>query len=62
MTAQLHCFAPEPVAESWVRACSTAERYGGRIQHVRDLLERAWPTARETARQRVRSQIWAAAL
>ena len=69
LTAQLRCYVPEPVDETWTRL----RHLGGRrerlvteitaqVQQVRDLLECVWPAALETAAQPLKSRTWAAAL
>ena len=69
LTAQLRCYAPEPVDETWGRLRHLGARREelivanvAQIQQIRDLLECVWPAASETARQPFRSQTWAAAM
>jgi transposase len=69
LTAQLRCYAPEPVDETWGRLRHLGARREelitanvARIQQIRDLLECVWPAAIETARQPFRSKTWAAAM
>jgi transposase len=69
LTAQLRCYVPEPVDETWARLRHLGVRReqliteaGSQIQQMRDLLECAWPAALDTARQPFRSQTWMAAL
>jgi transposase len=69
LTAQLRCYIPEPVDETWGRLRHLGTRReqliteaGRQIQQMRDLLECAWPAALDTARQPFRSQTWIAAL
>jgi transposase len=69
LTAQLRCYVPEPVDETWGRLRHLGTRReqliteaGRQIQQMRDLLECAWPAALDTARQPFRSQTWIAAL
>ena len=69
LTAQLRCYAPEPVDETWGRLRHLGARREelivanvAQIQQIRDLLECVWPAALETARQPFRSQTWAAAM
>src|SRR6476660_7252951 len=69
LTAQLRCYIPEPVDETWARLRHLGTRRGqltteaGRqIQQMRDLLECAWPAALDTARQPFRSRTWMAAM
>jgi transposase len=69
LTAQLRCYAPEPVDETWGRMRHLGARREelivanvAQIQQIRDLLECVWPAAVETARQPFRSKTWAAAM
>ena len=69
LTAQLRCYVPEPVDETWgrlrhlgARREELIDRGVAQVQQVRDLLECVWPAALETAAQPFRSQTWAAAL
>jgi transposase len=69
LTAQLRCYVPEPVDETWGRLRHLGTRReqliteaGSQIQQMRDLLECAWPAALDTARQPFRSATWIAAL
>ena len=69
LTAQLRCYAAEPVDETWGRLRHLGARREelitanvAQIQQIRDLLECVWPTALETARQPFRSKTWAAAM
>jgi transposase len=69
LTAQLRCYVPEPVDETWARLRHLGTRReqliteaGRQVQQMRDLLECAWPAALDTARQPFRSQTWMAAL
>ena len=69
LTAQLRCYAPEPVDETWGRLRHLGARRErlivemvAQVQQMRDLLECVWPAALETARQPFRSQTWAAAM
>ena len=69
LTAQLRCYAPEPVDETWGRLRHLGARREelivanvAQIQQIRDLLECVWPAAIETARQPFRSKTWAAAM
>ena len=68
LTAQLRCYVPEPVDETWGRLRHLGARREelimanvAQIQQIRDLLECVWPAALETAPQPFRSQTWAAA-
>ena len=69
LTAQLRCYIPEPVDETWGRLRHLGARRerliveaGAQIQQIRDLLECVWPAALETANWPFRSKTWAAAL
>jgi transposase len=69
LTAQLRCYVPEPVDETWGRLRHLGARREqliveavSQIQQMRDLLECVWPAALETAKQPFRSQTWAAAM
>jgi transposase len=69
LTAQLRCYVPEPVDETWGRLRHLGTRReqliteaGGQIQQMRDLAECAWPAVLDTARQPFRSSTWIAAL
>jgi transposase len=69
LTAQLRCYVPEPVDETWGRLRHLGARRErllidavAQVQQIRDLLECVWPAALETAAQPFRSQTLAAAL
>ena len=69
LTAQLHCYVPEPVDEVWGRLRhlgARRERLVGetvsQVQQMRDLLECVWPAALDAARQPFRSRTWWAAM
>ncbi|MBU3067225.1 IS110 family transposase [Nocardia sp. NEAU-G5] len=69
LTAQLRCYVPEPVDETWGRLRHLGARrrelvvdMTAQIQQIRALLECVWPAALETARQPFRSRTWIAAL
>ena len=69
LTAQLRCYVPEPVDETWGRLRHLGARreqliveHVAQVQQIRDLLECVWPAALETARQPFRSQTWVAAM
>ena len=69
LTAQLRCYAPEPVDETWGRLRHLGARRerliveaGAQVQQMRDLLECVWPAALETAKWPFRSKTWAAAM
>jgi transposase len=69
LTAQLRCYGPEPVEETWGRLRHLGARRErlivekvAQVQQMRDLLECVWPAALEAARQPFRSHTWAAAV
>jgi transposase len=69
LTAQLRCYVPEPVEETWGRLRHLGARREqliveavSQIQQSRDLLECVWPAALDTAKQPFRSRTWAAAM
>ena len=69
LTAQLRCYVPEPVDETWGRLRHLGARREqlivanvGQVQQVRDLLECVWPAAITAAAQPFKSQTWAAAM
>jgi transposase len=69
LTAQLRCYVPEPVDETWGRLRHLGARREqligestSQVQQIRDLLECVWPAALDTARQPFRSHTWAAAM
>ncbi len=69
LTAQLRCYLPEPVDETWGRLRHLGARREqlisdkvAAIQQIRDLLECVWPAALESAAQPLKSQTWLAAL
>jgi transposase len=69
LTAQLRCYAPEPVEETWGRLRHLGARRerliveaGAQVRQMRDLLECVWPAALETANYPFRSKTWPAAL
>ena len=69
LTAQLRCYVPEPVEETWGRLRHLGSRRErliveavAEVQQMRDLLECVWPAALETARQPFRSKTWAATM
>lgn len=69
MTAQLRCYLPEAVDETWgrlrhlgARRTQLLDAHTGYVQQVRDLLECVWPAALPTARQPFKSITWVAAL
>jgi transposase len=69
LTAQLRCYVPEPIDETWARLRHLGTRReqliteaGSQVQQMRALLECAWPASLDTARQPFRSATWAAAM
>ena len=69
LIAQLRCYAPEPVDETWGRLRHLGARREelitatvAQVQQLRDLLECVWPAALETAAQPFDSQTWVAAM
>jgi transposase len=69
LTAQLRCYEPEPVDETWGRLRHLGARReqlitetSSQVQQMRDLLECVWPAALEAAQQPFRSTTWIAAL
>ena len=69
LTAQLRCYVPESVEETWGRLRHLGARRerliveaGSQVRQIRDLLECVWPAALETANWPFRSKTWPAAL
>jgi transposase len=69
LVAQLRCYLPEPVDETWgrlrhlgTRREQLVEEHVRCVQQVRDLLECVWPAALEAANWPFRSATWVAAL
>ncbi len=69
LTAQLRCYVPEPVDETWGRLRHLGARRtqllaeaGSQVQQMRALLECAWPASLDTARQPFRWATWPAAM
>jgi transposase len=69
LTAQLRCYVPEPVDETWGRLRHLGARRerliveaGAQVRQIRDLLECVWPAALEAANWPFRSKTWAATL
>ena len=57
LTAQLRCYLPEPVDETWARLRHLGarreqliEEHVRSVQQIRDLLECVWPAALEAAK------------
>ena len=69
LTAQLRCYVPGPVDETWGRLRHLGTRReqliaeaGSHVQQMRDLLECVWPASLDTARQPFRSATWIGSL
>jgi transposase len=69
LTAQLRCYLPEPVDETWGRLRHLGARrdqllgeHVACVQQVRDLLECVWPAALDAAAQPFKSTTWVAAV
>lgn len=69
LTAQLRCYLPEPVDETWgrlrhlgVRREQLLDEHVACVQQIRDLLECVWPAAVTTAQQPFKSATWLAAM
>ena len=69
LSAQLRCYVPEPVDETWGRLRHLGARREqlivemvSQVQQMRALLECVWPAALDTAKQPFRSRTWAAAM
>jgi transposase len=69
LAAQLRCYIPEPVDQTWGRLRHLGARRqqllteaGSQVQQMRALLECVWPAALQTARQPFRSSTWTAAM
>jgi hypothetical protein len=69
LAAQLRCYVPEPVDQTWGRLRHLGARReqllveaGSQVQQMRALLECVWPAALATARQPFRSSTWTAAM
>jgi transposase len=69
LTAQLRCYIPEPVDETWGRLRHLGARreqllveMGSQVQQIRAMLECVWPASLETVRQPFHSATWAAAM
>src|SRR5437763_1215671 len=67
LAAQLRCYVPEPVDETWGRLRHLGARReqllveaGSQVQQLRALLECVWPAALATAQQPFRSCTWMA--
>ena len=69
LTAQLRCYLPEPVDETWgrlrhlgVRREQLLDEHVACVQQIRDLLECVWPAAVTTAQQPFKSATWLCAM
>jgi transposase len=69
LTAQLRCYLPEPVDETWGRLRHAGARreqalveHVACVQQIRDLLECVWPAAVTAAQQPFKSHTWVAGL
>lgn len=69
LTAQLRCYLPEPIDETWgrlrhlgVRREQLLDEHVACVQQIRDLLECVWPAAVSAAQQPFKSATWVAAL
>jgi transposase len=69
LAAQLRCYLPEPLDETWgrlrylgTRREQLLEQHVSCVQQIRDLLECVWPAALQTASQPFKSSTWVAAL
>ena len=69
LTAQLRCYLPEPIDETWgrlrhlgARREELLDRHIACVQQIRDLLECVWPAALDAAKWPFRSRTWAAAM
>ena len=69
LTAQLRCYVPEPVDETWGRLRHLGTRRSqliteasSQIQQMRDLIECVWPAALDTAQRPFRSRTWVASM
>jgi hypothetical protein len=69
LTAQLRCYVPEPVDETWGRLRHLGTRREqlitanvSQIQQIRALLECVWPASLDAANYPFRSKTWAAAM
>src|SRR5664280_1569100 len=69
LTAQLRCYIPEPLDETWGRLRHLGARRErllaetvGQVQQIRDLLECVWPASVDSAKQPFRSRTWLAGM
>ena len=69
LTAQLRCYVPEPVDETWCRLRHLGTRRAqlitetsSQVQQMRYLIECVWPAALDTAKRPFRSRTWVAGM
>ena len=69
LVAQLRCYLPEPIDETWgrlrhlgTRREQLIEEHVRCVQQVRDLLECVWPAALDAAKHPFKSTTWVAAM
>jgi transposase len=69
LTAQLRCYVPEPVDETWGRLRHLGTRREqlitemvAQVQQMRALLECVWPASLDAAKHPFKSRTWAAAM
>jgi transposase len=69
LTAQLRCYVPEPLDETWGRLRHLGARRErllaetvSQVQQVRDLLECVWPAPLDTAKHPFHSRTWLAGM
>ena len=69
LTAQLRCYVPEPVDQTWGRLRHLGTRREqlitemvSQVQQMRALLECVWPASLDAAKHPFRSRTWAAAM
>jgi hypothetical protein len=69
LAAQLRCYVPEPVDQTWGRLRHLGARReqllveaGRQVQQIRALLECVWPAALDVARQPFRCSTWPATM
>jgi transposase len=69
LTAQLRCYIPEPLDETWGRLRHLGARRErllaetvSQVQQIRDLLECVWPASLDAAKYPFRSRTWLAAM
>jgi hypothetical protein len=69
LTAQLRCYVPEPLDETWGRLRHLGARRErllaetvSQVQQIRDLLECVWPASLDAAKHPFRSRTWLAGM